>query len=285
LIAFLVLPGAAAANAAPCNPAQLGQIPDRPTAAVPAAGFVQRVAEMDEARREEVIRAELLSGNLPRFLRRLTPVTLIGHEADGRPVKVMLCVLPDYLALGSDQDFLHIPMGLETALVVASRFGFVLPTARMVDAIYQQAAVKLPPQPLPPGEWMRTTGYYLVHERRLQRQLQERAAAPGTLVAGHKKDLVVTERLRRNPGRVAIYGWHRSEGHPIQPLSTVHGARYADYSHGVRLVSRVAYVDGKARPLARLLEDPQFAPLLNDEGPIPDLDRLVAALGPERVRR
>lgn len=277
---------AADSTAAPCTPVQLGQIPDRSAAAAPATGFVQRVEGMNEARRAEVIRAELLSGNFPRFLRRLTPVTLNGNGADGRPVKVTLCVLPDYLAIGSDQDFLHIPMGLETALVVAGRFGFVLPTVKMVDAIYRQAAIKLPPQPLPPGRGMRTTGYFLDHERRLQRQLQGQAAAAGALVAGHKKDLVVTERLRRHPGRVAIYGWHRSDGNPIQPLSTVHGARYADYSHGVRLVSKVAYVDGKARPLARLLEDPQLAPVLNDEGPIPDLDRLlVAALGPGRAGR
>jgi len=283
---FLALPGiSAAATVAPCKPAQLGQIPVRSTAAAPATGFVQRVEGMNEAGREEVIRAELLAGNLPRFLRRLTPVTLNGNGADGRPVNVTLCVLPDYLALGSDRDFLHIPMGLETALTVADRFGFVLPTARMVDAIYRQAAIKLPPRPLPPSDRMRTTGYFLDHERQLQGQLREQAATPGALVAGHKKDLVLTERLRRKPGRVAIYGWHRSDGQPIQPLSTVHGARYADYSHGVRLVSKVAYVDGKARPLAHLLKDPQLAPVLNDEGPIPDLDRLVATLGPGRIRQ
>lgn len=275
------LPGTATADSL-CNPSQLHQIPVRSAAALPARGFVQRVKGMNEAGREKVIRSELLAGNLPRFLRRLTPVTLNGKGADGRPVEVTLCVLPDYLAIGSNEDFLRIPMGLETALVVADRFGFVLPTAKMVDAIYRQAAVKLPPRPLPPGSRMRTTAYYLDHERRVEAQLQERTAAPGALIAGHKKDLVLTERLRRIPGRVAIYGWHRTNGKPIQPLSTVHGARYADYSHGVRLVSDVAYVDGEPRPLVHLLEDPQFAPVLNDEGAIPDLDRLIAALGPAK---
>jgi hypothetical protein len=48
----------------------------------------------------------------------------------------------------------------------------------------------------------------------------------------------------------------------------VHGARYADYSHGVRLVSAMAYVDGAARPLLDLLEDPRLARLVSDEGPI-----------------
>jgi hypothetical protein len=80
--------------------------------------------------------------------------------------------------------------------------------------------------------------------------------------------LVLTNRLLANPDRVAIYGWHEDGGRPIQPLSTVHGARYADYSHGVRLVSAMAYVDGAARPLLDLLEDPRLARLVSDEGPI-----------------
>ena len=51
--------------------------------------------------------------------------------------------------------------------------------------------------------------------------------------------------------------------------SIVHGARYADYSHGVRLVSAVAYVDGRPRAIAEVLEDRQLAPVVSDEGPIP----------------
>ena len=50
------------------------------------------------------------------------------------------------------------------------------------------------------------------------------------LTAGPRKDLVLTSRLWLDPGKVAIYGWHRARGAPIQPLSTVHGAGYADYS-------------------------------------------------------
>jgi hypothetical protein len=64
-----------------------------------------------------------------------------------------------------------------------------------------------------------------------------------------------TNRPWSNPGRVAIYGWHRPDGNPIQPLNTVHGIRYADYSQGVRLVSDTAYVGGKATPLLTLLQD------------------------------
>jgi hypothetical protein len=205
---------------------------------------------------------------VPDFLRRLKPVTLRGRVAAGRTVEVTICVTPDYLALGSDTDFLRIPMALRTAFAAAARFGFVLPTPKMVDAIYEQAEIHLRPQPLAPGPSMRSTAYYWEHQQRVQEQRLALGASLGSLIAGQKKDLVVTNRLWRKAGRVAIYGWHRGAGAPIQPLSTVHGARYADYSHGVRLVSVVAYVNGQPRSIFDVLEDPRLAGIVSDEGPI-----------------
>ena len=55
---------------------------------------------------------------------------------------------------------------------------------------------------------------------------------------------------------------------PIQPLSTVHENTYADYSHGVRLVSGTMVVDGVERPIAEVLQDPKLAGLVSDEGAI-----------------
>jgi hypothetical protein len=229
-----------------------------------------------------VIAAELRSGDVPDFLRRLKPVTLRGRDAAGGTVEITICVTPDYLALGSDNDFLSIPMGLQTAFAVAASFGFVLPTPTMVDAIYEQAEIHLRPQPLPAGPEMRSNAYYWEHQKRIREQRIKLRAPLGALSAGQKKDLVVTNRLWRKAGRVAIYGWHRGAGAPIQPLSTVHGARYADYSHGVRLVSAVAYVNGQPRSIFDVLEDPWLAGIVSDEGPIIRLASLIdAASAPE----
>jgi hypothetical protein len=170
-------------------------------------------------------------------------------------------------------------MGLPTALRVAGAFGVTLPTRRLVDAIYAQAAVRLRPEPLRPGDAMRSTAYVTDHDRRIASQRTMSGAALDELVGGHKKDLVLTALLRRVPERVAIYGWHHNDGRPIQPLSTVHGARYADYSHGVRLVSLVAYVDGRAVSLIELLQDKELAGVISDEGPIPRPGELLAELG------
>jgi hypothetical protein len=284
LLPFLllaVLPAGAASlpPADPCPQSLLKAVPERPSAAETGTDFIRRAAELDDRERERVIAADLLSGDIPAFLRALKPVRLRGELPSGRIVTIIVCVMPDYLAIGSDRDFLRIPMRLSTALLVAGRFGFVLPTARIVDAIYDQAEVRLPPQPLPPTDAMRSTAYYLTHDALVSAQLAVEDAAPGALVAGDKKDLVLTNELRATPEKIAIYGWHVSRGHPIQPLSLWHGKHYADYSHGVRLVSQIVLVNDMQRSLYDVMGDPKLAPIVSGEGPIPFTRELVAQLG------
>ncbi|MBA4178003.1 MAG: hypothetical protein C0505_15815 [Leptothrix sp. (in: Bacteria)] len=274
---------AAPAVAAPSCVAAARFIPPRAATAQGGSDFARGLAADDGPQREAAIRRELLGGNLPGFLRELKPTTLAAQLPGGRTVKLTLCVLSDYLSIGSDRDFLRVPMSLGNALTVAARFGFTLPTRRMVDLIYGQAGLQLAPQPLPPGDAMRSTAYLLRHEALVASQMAQRGAAAGVLTAGHKKDLVLSPRLWREPDRVAIYGWHRSALAPIQPLSTVHGAAYADYSHGVRLVGRTVWLDGVAMSIFDLLADPALAGLLSDEGPLPQAAALLAeAAAPDR---
>ncbi len=254
------------------------RIPQRPAAALPASNLVERLQGMNAVERETAIAAQLLAGNIPDFLRRLAPIRLTGHLPGGRTVDVTFCTLPDYLALGSDADFMLIPMRLQTALLVADSYGFLLPTTKMVDAIYAQASLRLAPQPLPAGAEMRSTNYYWRHNQRVAEQRSHYGLSLGVLTAGDKKDLVLSNRLWRNPRQLAIYGWHRAIGRPIQPLSTIHGTRYVDYSHGVRLVAPVAYVDGEARSLLDVLQDNQLAGMLSDEGTMRHLVELLDIL-------
>ena len=97
---------------------------------------------MDDQHREQAILSEILAGNVPGFLRRLVPVELAYQSGRHTTLTATIFVMPEYLAIGSDDDFLRIPTNLETASLVAARFGFVLPTTKMVDAIYEQAAFR-----------------------------------------------------------------------------------------------------------------------------------------------
>ena len=276
----------AAPPSARCDQDSVRAIPNRPPDAPAGSEFARRVEALSGLERDAQIRSELLSGNVPQFLRHLVPVTVSGPDS-AHPVEITVCVLPDYLAVGTDKDFVFVPVGLEAALDVAARFGFDLPTPKLVDAIYAESAVKLAPMPLPAGDHMRSTKYFVYHTELINRQRSALGAPLGELTAGDKKDLVLTNRLWQIPGRVAIYGWHRAVHQPIQPLSTVHGARYADYSHGVRLVSGTVYVNGVERSIAEVLAEPDLAGLLTSEGPLTRiaqrLSELTAHLAQERA--
>jgi hypothetical protein len=260
-----------------CDQSPVRSIPMRSKDAPAGSEFARRAQNLSGPARDARILSELFSGNLPAFLRRLAPVTITGSDGT-RSVKITVCVLPDYLAVGSDADFVFVPLGLKAALDVAGHFGFTLPTPRLVDAIYDESPVKLQPLPLPASDRMRSTAYVVFHSELINRERAAHAAPLGELTSGDKKDLVLTSLLWQPPGRVAIYGWHRAVNQPIQPLSTVHGARYADYSHGVRLISDAVYVNDVARPLEDVLATPTLAPLLSREGPLPHLRERLAQL-------
>jgi hypothetical protein len=153
----------------------------------------------------------------------------------------------------------------KTAQKVATRYGFVLPTPKMVDGIYADADKRLSPRPLPPGRQMVSSWTYLRHQRIIEKQLGGKREG---LVAGQKKDIVITNRLAWRPNRVAIYGWHRPGGRPIQPLSLVHGNDYADYSHGVRFVDDEMELDGWRVKVEDVLKDRNLARGLSYEGPM-----------------
>lgn len=286
LVATIVCAGTCRAQTGPdsCSKDLARRVPARSVEAPDGTEFAHRIAGLTDDEREAAIQSALLSGNLPSFLRRLHAVLLSGQTSDTAATRIVVCVTPDYLAVGSDRSYFLAPMRLQTALAVAARFHFMLPTPKIVDAIYSQAGIRLTPQPLPPGDTMRTTAYYWQHNQLVHLQRADFGSELGDLTAGDKKDLVLTNRLWSFPDRVAIYGWHRLDGHPIQPLSTVHGWRYADYSHGVRLVSDIAYVNGKPQPLLQLLQDPLMATILSGEGQIRDALTLINRLGAHRER-
>lgn len=241
-------------------------IPGRPADAPGGKSFADRVQSLGLEQREESILTEILKGNVPVFLRAFQAVQVEVRKPDGKTVKGTYWVAPDYLAIGGDDDFLRMPMTPMTAQKICDRFGFVVPTRKMVNDIYRQAKTKVQPSPIPASPQMSSISYYRRHQTIVELQLRGRRR--GDLVAGLKKDLVNTPKLDARPLQVAIYGWHRSEGNPIQPLSLVHINTYADYSHGVRLVLDTMLIDGKETLVRDVLRDPVLHGMLSDEGPI-----------------
>ncbi len=248
---------------------QVLQLPDRLVDAPGGRVLAESLASLDRENRETRLVEEVLRGNVPEFLRRLVPVALT-NVVDGRARVVTVFVTPDYVAVGSDTDYLLAPLTPAAAQRVADATAGLLPTRRMVDAIHAAAPLKLVPLPIPPSKEMVTLPVFARHNELVWEQRKATLATRplGTLVAGDKKDLVLTPQLVAKPRKVAIYGWHRTNGVAIQPLYLGHADSWVDYSHGVRLVHAMAKLDGMDVAVKDLLADAKLSALLSDEGPL-----------------
>jgi hypothetical protein len=253
-------------------------LPPRRADAVGGVAFLQSLVGLDRDARESAVLRELKSGNIPEFLRHLVPITVKATDVEGREHTAVYQVMPDYLAIGSDRDFVRIPMYPHTAQAFCDAFGFVLPTTKMVDDIWRQAVSKIGPQPLTHSR--ENTLTFLAHNRMIEDQITGQYL--GELRAGHKKDVVITNRLNETHKRIAIYGWHFPSGEPIQPLTTVHVDWYVDYSHGIRPVKKAIQVDGAEMPYDVVLRDPKLHVLLSNEGVISNSSYPSEAVGTQQ---
>ena len=244
--------------------AQVLSLPVRAADAMGGTAFATEVAALDLRAREERIYAEVSRGNVPAWLRQLVRVetTVTAHGAQHQ---VAFTVTPDYLAVGSDHDYFLMPMSPHLAQRIADLTGTSLPTPLMVDAIWTNARVRLGPDSIAPSAAMITVPVFADHNRMVRARRDADPRPPGSLVAGHKKDVVLSARLDTLPNRVAIYGWHKPDGDPIQPLNTWHTTVHVDYSHGVRLVHGVVWINGVEHAMRDVLRDTALAVLLSPE--------------------
>lgn len=243
--------------------------PPRKETAITGSEFICRVMDLNAKERDSLVYKEIAEGNVPESLRQPVALTDSLKDAEGKLHKVTLYVLPDFLAIGTDSDFIRIPMLPQTAQKLADLNGAVLPTRKLSNLIHFHSRLKMIPHPMTPDSTMTTVPIFARHDSIIEADRKMIGMPPGTLVAGHKKDIVITNRIAGEPERLFIYGWHHQDGKPIQPLSAAHGINYVDYSHGVRLIRDEVLVDNRLCSLTALLQDTVLYRLFSDEtGPM-----------------
>ena len=262
------------------------QLPDRSPNAASGSQVATQIAELDLPSREERLFSEIMAGNVPQFLRKLRPVK-IESSRDGQTNSATFFVTPDYLAVGSDTDYFLTPLSPLTAQRIADALHCTLPTPRMVDAIYAAADVRLSPAPIPPSAAMTTVVVFSNHNAIIRAQRAESLPAHplGALVAGHKKDVVLSAGLANASGKVAIYGWHKTNGTPIQPLYLGHTAEWVDYSQCIRLVAQAILLNGQTQTVSGVLSEPKLASVLSSEGMIsqPRYPAIISTANPVAI--
>ena len=224
--------------------------------------FYHLTAAMKWKERDSVAVREILAGNVPAFIRKFVEVEVaVLDSISGSTIKASYYVSPDYLAIGTNDDWARIPLTPMAAQKIADSFNCFLPTRKMVDDIYNAATLKLEPVPMYAFRDSTVTMWH--HHLIVEGQRKGKSG----LISGIKKDLVISGKVSRDgrPDREAIYGWHKLDGKPIQPLYTGHINWWVDYSHGIRLVYQQIKVNGKWMHYIDVLKDPVLQKLLCDE--------------------
>jgi hypothetical protein len=251
--------------------AQTLSLPPRPANSPNGTQFTNIITSLSRDEREQWIYAQIISGNVPNWLRPLKPITVTAGANTAT-----YHVTPDYLAVGSDADYFLTPMTPLLAQRLGDRFGYSLPTRRMVNQIWTNATVKLSPQTILASPEMTTVPVFWWHNYlvRTNRDAFTNSHPLGALVGGNKKDVIISARIYTNfaspsiTKTVVIYGWHKLSpfGDFWQPLYNGHEETYADYSHGIRFVQMDLTVNGGATTVTNVLSSPTLCALLSDDG-------------------
>lgn len=239
------------------------RLPQRDSLSLTGSRFVKTIDTVAFDLREERIAREILSGNIPGFLREFRKIAYMRNGAE-----IEFYALPDYLAIGSGEDFIRMPMGPLTAQRIADSLFCSLPTALLVDEIARASEGAIEPFPFrPAGERNTLPILFEDSNNAINALYRAKGYRPGQLISGLKKDVIlsckITDTVRSH--HVTIYGWHYPDGTRIQPSNNVHINTYVDYSHGIRLIYRIIKINGVEYDIKDVLSDPGMFMLVSDE--------------------
>ena len=247
---------------------------DKPQASLTGWDFMLKADKMGFWKLEDAIAETVLEGNIPQELRSFRKIVFRTPVVDSveilrKPHKVEIWVLPDYISIGTSNDFVRMPMGPLAAQRIADSLNCILPTTFLVDRIAEVSQGHLNIFPFRPlGSRNSQPIVYQDSNNAINALYDAKGYKFGQFISGLKKDVVLTYKILTLPGnenRVAIYGWHLPDGKAKQPLHIKHGNFYADYSHGIRMIYRTIKVDGKEYDAREVLESPQLYRLLSNE--------------------
>lgn len=224
--------------------------------------FYKMAAALNWKARDSFVLQQVFAGNVSFFFKKFVPVQVsVTDSLTDKISKATYYVAPDYLSIGTDNDWARINITPMAAQQIADSVNCFLPTRKIVDDIYRAAKIKLDPVPMYAFRDSTPTMWH--HHLIVEGQRKGRKG----LIAGIQKDVVISGKISRDakPDRVAIYGWHKLDGKPIQPLYTGHINWWVDYSQGIRLIYRKIKVNGKWMDYTDILKDKTLQRLLCDE--------------------
>ena len=205
----------------------------------------------------EEFHKQVKAGNVPDFAKPENFKQVSSTQTRGdKTYTVTFAISPYYLAVGSNTDYIIMPMNGFMGKTIAAELGLELPTRKMIvdilprppnnsvqgrfNSVIEVGRAMLGREP----PWMNSQGGYneegankfmdpeiiQEHSRMAHRSLGLTNNAPlgNRIYGGTRKDLLYDQKLENKPNE-AIYQFERGVG-------TTHNMYHVDYSQGIRYV-------------------------------------------------
>lgn len=257
---------------------------------------LERRKQIDE-REVEIVNRITKSGDIPDFMRTFHAVKIVSAG-----YTVVFYAMPDYLAVGTDARFVRFPLSGPGGQEVANRFGCILPTEKMVQAIWDSPRTARAPYlhlPLDKYDGPVSTRFVIQHNATVETLRKQEGITALGLLCGPKKELTINQKAMHNPlqpvephhltgvmtanGYPMLFygGWMRPglkpgvfEKRPKQGAGgtsdAAHHSNHFEYAVGVRLIHHTLYYRKghsiwKTITVRDALKDPDFYKLISVE--------------------
>jgi hypothetical protein len=245
---------------------------------VPALAWLLQYDEVDpsqEGRRHRLVLEQVARGNMPDTWDDWVTITVIGRKG----TVVEFEVSPHGLRIGTNEDWVEVPMDGPHFAAAAEILGLSLAPAWMIEKTHLEArsrgalvhyfaAAEIAQsmgyddwQPnAPDGEKMKSSGFFERRSALIRNWLEEHQIADDALVSGYFKSVVPPIDGLTHRGGLEMLGGYSDDGERIQPLSGgFHARTFFDYSHNVRFTKNFVRVDGEHVDLAEFWGSVEYA--------------------------
>ncbi len=228
--------------------------PKRKSDAPTGSQFMLSVAKIHGKTYEDKVIAEILAGNVPDFMRPENWQSITVREKIGdMEVEMTLRVCPDYIALGSNSDYVRVPLSPNGLRRLTAAMGAELPTKKVVDIIDREAKShnglfdlvdaamisRKTGMPLDKGTtYMLRPEFAWSSSQISDNEIRARKLAGFSLVSGQKKDVILHPVPLDAKNNLIQYRPNHPQGLDFRS----HPKDHTDYSLGARLVDPIVDV-------------------------------------------
>jgi hypothetical protein len=255
--------------------------PPKPPAAparITGSELLERYAEVDPSdddARQDLVLEQVAAKNMPDSWDDWVTVTVDGRKG----TVVEFEVSPHGLRLGTNADWVEVPLDGPHSAAAAEMLGVRLATAWMVDQVYDAtrskgcvvhyfAATQIAHSlgyadwspNAPDGKKMMSAEFFEQRNLLLHEWLRKNDVDDSTLVAGYFKCVVPPIDGVTHHGGLEMIGGHDDTGSLVQPLSGgFHERAFYDYSQNLRLAQDRLRVDGRPMTLEEFYSSVPYA--------------------------